>query len=84
MVTCRPPKPCDCGSNPYWVAKEILMCETLVCGLCTKKAKWIRVSQFSGKHTFCKEHAKEQEDYKGSDSSYFYWVKINRKTKENE
>lgn len=22
MVTCRPPKPCDCGSNPYWVAKE--------------------------------------------------------------
>ena len=25
MVTCRPPKPCDCGSNPYWVAKENIM-----------------------------------------------------------
>ena len=64
--------------------KKDSMSEELICGVCAKKAKWMRVTQFSGKHLYCKEHAKLQDDYKDSDPSYFFWVKINRKTKEDE
>lgn len=58
------------------------MSEHLVCMECDKKAKWLRVTQFAGKHPYCKEHAKMEIDFKESDQ--VYWVKINRKKKEDE
>lgn len=52
------------------------------CLMCEKPAKWLRVTQFSGEHPFCKEHAKLENDFKVTKSSYFYWTKINRKKNE--
>lgn len=54
---------------------------TLRCGDCGEKAKWVRVTQFSGEHPFCKKCAKQEDDFKESDPSYFYWIKVNRKEK---
>lgn len=48
--------------------------DKLVCFECAKKAKWVRHTQFAGDHYYCKKHAKEQEDFKISDS-YKYWAK---------
>lgn len=48
---------------------------TTKCLDCKKDAKWIRYTQFSGNHPFCKRHAKEQKDFKKNDS-YAYWSKI--------
>lgn len=46
-----------------------------ICLHCFKKAKWVRVTQFAGKHYYCKEHAKAEGDFKKEDSST-YWVKL--------
>ncbi len=50
--------------------------EALYCGDCDKPATWIRDTQFSGKHPFCDDHAKQQKDFGKSDDSYFVWEKI--------
>lgn len=53
------------------------------CCECGKKAKWERSTQFAGDHPYCKKHAKLESDFKKSDSSYFFWYKIQRKKDEN-
>lgn len=44
---------------------------------CNKLAEWLRKTQFAGTHPFCQEHAEKEPDFKKSDSSYFFWEKIN-------
>ncbi len=53
--------------------REILGTSESMCGDCEKPATWERVTQFSGVHKFCSEHAKEQEDFGESNPSYFFW-----------
>lgn len=40
------------------------------------KVRWIRHTQFSGTHPYCKKCAKKQDDFKQEDPSYFFWEKI--------
>jgi hypothetical protein len=50
--------------------EENLYCE------CGKPATWVRHTQFAGSHPFCAEHAKMEEDFGQSDSSYFFWKEL--------
>lgn len=52
------------------------------CFECEKEAKWVRVTQFSGEHFFCKKHAKAEEDFKQADS-YFFWTKVKKCAADN-
>ena len=46
------------------------------CLVCGEEAKRVRVTQFSGTHYFCLEHAKEEEDFHMSDTSYAFWEEL--------
>ena len=46
----------------------------LTCLECNKPAEWVRRTQFSGKHPYCDEHARQESDFGNEDSSYFYWT----------
>lgn len=50
--------------------EENLYCE------CGKPATWVRHTQFSGSHPFCTDHAKQEEDFGKSDTSYFFWKEL--------
>jgi hypothetical protein len=47
------------------------------CFECDKPAEWVRYTQFAGNHYFCEEHARQEEDFKGTSPSYYDWEKIN-------
>jgi hypothetical protein len=46
------------------------------CMECRKLARWVRVTQFSGNHHFCDEHAKKEANFGKEDPSYFFWRKL--------
>ena len=43
---------------------------------CIELATWMRHTQFAGNHPYCTTHAKEEENFGKSDSSYFYWAEL--------
>ncbi len=47
-------------------------CTIHCCVICSAPAVWIRRTQFAGDHFFCLLHAKEEKDFKKSDS-YAFW-----------
>lgn len=51
------------------------------CLECGKEARWVRVTQFSGRHHFCKKCAKKESDFKDDNSSYFFWKKLEKAPK---
>lgn len=43
---------------------------------CSKRATWVRMTQFAGNHYFCTAHAKKESDFrggKGSDNDSYFW-----------
>jgi hypothetical protein len=44
-------------------------------GKCRRKKKWIRHTQFSGKHRYC-DSARLEKNFGKNDPSYFYWEEI--------
>ena len=46
------------------------------CQICSNKAEWVRSTQFSGDHLFCKLHAEAEEDFGDSNPSYFFWKEL--------
>lgn len=46
----------------------------------TANAVWIRSTQFAGKHPYCDEHAKLEEDF-GENDSYQHWIKLDEHDK---
>ncbi len=49
---------------------------TEYCELCKLPAMWKRVTQFSGHHRYCEQHATAQPDFGTEDPSYSFWNKI--------
>ena len=45
------------------------------CSECSKDAKYLRATQFSGDHYFCEDHAILEKDY-GENDSYQVWYEI--------
>lgn len=43
------------------------------CIVCGEEAEWERITQFSGIHPYCDEHARMQEDFMKMDRSQFFW-----------
>jgi len=48
----------------------------LRCSECSEPAAWIRSTQFSGDHAFCKDHAKAEADFGQRNASYFFWEPV--------
>lgn len=51
------------------------MTEKYTCLECGAPARWIRCTQFAGKHPYCDEHARQESDFNDEDS-YQYWVDL--------
>ncbi len=49
---------------------------TGLCDECDDPAVWVRKTQFSGNHHFCRKHAEAEENFGESDPSYFFWEKL--------
>ena len=47
-----------------------------LCDDCSHTATWVRMTQFSGDHYFCGEHALKQPDFGKEDPSYFFWQEV--------
>lgn len=45
------------------------------CLECGAEATWVRSTQFAGEHPYCDQHAKQESDFKQSDS-YTYWYAL--------
>ena len=48
------------------------------CDLCGNQAKYIRCTQFAGKHYFCEHHAKQETDFLKDDEGS-YWIESEKK-----
>lgn len=46
------------------------------CQMCSNKAEWVRRTQFSGDHLFCKLHAEAEEDFGDNSSNNMYWEQL--------
>lgn len=53
------------------------------CSECSKEAKYLRATQFSGDHYFCEDHAILEERY-GENDSYQAWYEIIKSFKPNK
>ena len=49
-----------------------------VCCECGEPATWVRHTQFASSHFFCTQHARAEEDFGRSDSSYFFWEELSK------
>jgi hypothetical protein len=56
--------------------------KSIKCLICDKDATWIRITQFSGKHTFCDIHAEQELDFKKK-NSYLFWTKLEKNYDKN-
>jgi hypothetical protein len=45
------------------------------CDLCGNPVKYIRCTQFAGKHYFCEHHAKQETDFLKDDEGS-YWIEL--------
>jgi hypothetical protein len=52
-------------------------------GICPNPAIWYRVTQFSGEHPYCEEHAKKEADF-GEGNSSFFWTKMSKESADLE
>lgn len=46
------------------------------CQMCSNKAEWVRRTQFSGNHLFCKLHAEAEEDFGDNSSNNMFWEQL--------
>ena len=51
--------------------------EILKCIECDKPAKWVRSTQFAGKHPYCETHAELEPDFFEEDDDYQFWKELN-------
>lgn len=54
------------------------------CIVCGEEAEWERITQFSGIHPYCDEHARMQEDFMEMDRGYFFWCHVSNEDDEGE
>jgi len=63
------------------IVTETTKQEKITCLECEKPAEWVRYTQFSGNHPYCKSCAEKEKDFPDGDGSYSYWDLLSGKEK---